>query len=330
LCFCAPAIKPSISAKSNFFNYMRKGLWGLKAVPSDALVETASNVSPFGEILVPEELEKEIMRALPPLTIMRNLASVRTIASDRLRIRSMNEAVVGWNKLETTDAALAASLMTPAEEYQYAEDLYGLVKVGEDELQDADQNLQAIIADSFARAIAYAEDAAFIAGTGHAAGAQPTGIVNSACNAIAAKQAGAVTADDFLSLVYALPVQYRQSASFIVNSRTALALRMLKDGKGQYLWQPSVQQGRPNTFFGYPIYNQEAVADIPAAGTTAKVAVFGDIKSAYRIIDHTGMTMKRMDELYAEHGLIGFRVHKRVGGSVVRTDAARILQVPSA
>jgi HK97 family phage major capsid protein len=261
---------------------------------------------------------------------MRNLSSSRTITSDRIRVRSMNEATVGWNKLENNDTALTASLMTPAEDYQYVEDLYGLVKIGEDELQDSDVNLQAILADSFSRAISYAEDEAFIAGTGHAAGAQPLGIMASSCGTVAAKQAGAVTADDFLSLVYALPIQYRQNASFIVNSRTELALRMLKDGKGQYLWQPSVQQGRPNTFFGYPIFNQEAVADIPAAGTTAKVAVFGDIKSAYRIIDHTGMTMKRMDELYAEHGLIGFRVHKRVGGSVVRTDAARILQVPSA
>lgn len=115
----------------------------------------------------------------------------------------------------------------------------------------------------------------------------------------------------------------------IVNSKTELALRLLKDSNDQYLWQPSLQQGRPATFAGYPIYNQEDVPQIPATGTAADVAIFGDIRSGYRIIDRLGMTVQRLVELYAESGLVGFKVHYRVGGGVIKPDALRILKVPA-
>ena len=69
---------------------------------------------------------------------------------------------------------------------------------------------------------------------------------------------------------------------------------------------------------------------MPAAGTAAKVAIFSDIRSGYRIVDRLGMTVQRLTELYAEAGLVGFKVHYRVGGGVIRPDPLRILNVPAA
>lgn len=310
--------------KAAFFKFMREGKSALTPEEQKALVSDAT-----GQILIPEELEAEIYRELPKLTIIRSLATVRQIRSDRIRRRSLTEVTVGWGKLET-GTAITESTMTPAEEYQYVEDLYGLTKIGEDELMDTDVALESVVTDSFSRAIAEAEDTAFVVGTGHA-NKQPEGILNGTVVArVNAGQAGAITADDILKLIYEVPAQYRQNGVFIMNSKTELALRLLKDSNGQYLWQPSLQAGRPNTFAGYPIYNQEDVPQIPAAGTAADVVIFGDVRAGYRILDRLGMTVQRLTELYAEQGLVGFKVHRRVGGGVIRPNALRILKVPAA
>jgi len=121
-------------------NPARKGL-----VATKALVEDAA-----GEILVPEEVEAEIYRRLPKLTVIRPLATVRTTGSNRVRRRSLTELQVGWGKLET-GATLVESTPQPGEEYTYVEDLYGLTRIGEDELDDTDVNLTAFIATASPR-----------------------------------------------------------------------------------------------------------------------------------------------------------------------------------
>lgn len=309
--------------KAAFFRFMREGKGALSPEEKKALVSDET-----GQILIPEELEAEIYRELPQISVMRGLATVRTTNSNRVRRRSLNEVQVGWGKLET-GASLVESDLEPAEDFIYIEDLYGLTKIGEDELMDTDVALESIVVDSFSRAVAEAEDNAFIAGTGHA-NEQPEGILNgNVVSRITATQPGAITADDMLRLIYEVPAQYRQNGVFIVNSKTELALRLLKDANGQYLWQPSLQAGRPNTFAGYPIYNQEAVPDIPAAETdAADVAIFGDIRAGYQIRDRMGLSVQRLVELYAEQGLVGFKAHFRVGGGVVRPNAMRVLNVP--
>jgi len=141
----------------------------------------------------------------------------------------------------------------PSDEYHYVEDLYGLAKIGEDELMDTDVALESVKVDSFSRAIAQAEDRAFVVGQGHSS-QQPEGILTSAgIGRVNAKTVKAVTTDDILSLIYAVPAQYRRNGVLLVNSQTGLALRLLKDTNGQYLWQPSLQAGRPNTFAGFPV-----------------------------------------------------------------------------
>lgn len=309
--------------KAAFFKFMREGKAALTPEEVKDLVSDAT-----GQILIPEELEAEIYRELPKITIIRSLATVRQIRTDRIRRRSLTEVQVGWGKLET-GTAITESTLVPGEEYQYVEDLYGLTKIGEDELMDTDVALESIVTDSFSRAIAEAEDTAFVVGTGHA-NKQPEGILNdTVVPRVTAGQAGAITADDVLKLIYEVPAQYRQNGVLIMNSKTELALRLLKSSDGQYLWQPSLQDGRPNTFAGYPIYNQEDIPEIPAAGTAADVVIFGDIRAGYRILDRLGMTVQRLTELYAEQGLVGFKVHRRVGGGVIRPNALRILRVPA-
>src|SRR5690606_8974316 len=131
------------------------------------------------------------------------LVSQRTLTTDRVRRRSLDEVAVGWGKLETNQQNLTDSMpSTPTEEYTYVEDLYGLAKIGEDELDDSDVNLEAFVRDSFARALAEAEDTGFTVGLGHAQ-KQPIGLFTAGggISSINAGQANAVSIDDFKRLI---------------------------------------------------------------------------------------------------------------------------------
>jgi HK97 family phage major capsid protein len=310
-----------VAAKAAFFNYMRTGQ--IDREMRAALVENTT-----GEILVPEDVVAGVERALPREVIMRQLATVRTTRSDRVRRRLVSDLQVGWGKLET-GSSLVESTITPTEAFIYVEDLYGLTKIGEDELMDADPDLEMVVNDSFTDATAQAEDTGFAVGAGHSS-QEPTGVFTAAggVTALAAGQVATIKADDLLALIYAVPAQYRRNGSFLLRSGTELVLRTLKDTAGQYLWQPSLQAGRPNAFLGYPIYNQEDVPAIPTSGTTyANVAAFGDFKRGYLVVDRLSATVKRLNELYAAAGMVGFILHRRVGGGVTTADALRLLKV---
>ncbi|MCX4686769.1 phage major capsid protein [Kitasatospora purpeofusca] len=311
--------------RTAFFRALRGGLARMPA-EQRALVENTA-----GELLVPEDLEAEIIRSLPELTIMRGLASQRSITSNRVRRRSLSEVAVGWGKLETSAQTLTDSMpSTPVEDFTYVEDLYGLAKIGEDELDDSDQNLDAFVRDSFARACAEAEDTAFTIGTGHASH-QPVGFttagggvptVTGSDTDYAGAGEGVKLLDDLKKLIYAVPAAYRRNGAFAMSSVTELFISTIKDTTGGYYWQGSTQAGRPNTFLGYAIANQEDMASLAAA---KRVAAFGDFNAGYRVYDRAGMTVKVLDQLYAEQGMIGWKIRKRVGGDVVRPEALRIL-----
>lgn len=313
-----PQSEEAKARNAAFYKWIRGGITSLEPQERKALVEDTT-----GAYLITPELDTEIVRSLPKITVIRPLATVRTIGKDSLKIRAISEVSVGWGKLETGTNVTESDLTPSAPTYQYVEDLYGLTKIGEDELMDSDFNLQAILADSFTRAIAEAEDLAFVRGAGHAS-EEPEGIcINSTLtgNTVTSTAAGAVTFEKFMEMVYQCPAQYRRNGAFIVNSSVELAIRQLRSEtdatyKGRFLWEPSLIAGAPNTFLGYPIHNQDDMKEL--TDTTQVIAIFGDFKAGYRIIDRAGITLQRLTELYSEAGLIGFKVHKRVGGSVIR------------
>lgn len=311
--------------RAAFWSFMRRGAAGM-APEQRALVQDEA-----GMILVPEELETEILRALPGLTIVRGLANTRPIGTNRVRRRSLDEVAVGWGKLETGEQTLEDSMPdTPREEWTYIEDLYGLAKIGEDEFDDSDVNLEAFVRDSFSRAIAEAEDTAFTVGGGREE-RQPVGFMTEDGGVPTVDGShpdytgsnGVALLDDLKKLIYAVPAQHRRNGAFVLSSGTELHISTLKTAGGAYYWQPSVQAGRPNTFLGYAIENQEDVASISAG---ARIAAFGDFQAGYRIYDRQGMSVQRLEELYAEEGMTGFKVRYRVGGDVVRPQALRILK----
>ena len=297
-----------------FLAYVRSGK------ESKALVEDDT-----GQYLISPVITSEIDREVAKLCIMRGLCSQRTIAKNRLQVREIGEVSVGWGKLETGTEPTESTLLPTAPVLKYVEDIYGLSKIGEDELRDSDIDLANLLIDSFSKAIAASEELAFVAGTGHD-NQQPAGFTvdpTLVAATVTTAAAGAVKVEEFLEMVYTCESKFRRDGVFLVNSITALALRNLraKDAsatyEGPFLWQPSLIAGQPPTFIGYPIYTQDDMATL--AGTAQVIAAFGNFKEGYKILDHAGgMTIQRLVELYSEAGLVGFKIHKRVGGYCIR------------
>jgi HK97 family phage major capsid protein len=308
--------------KDIFFKFMKQGLGSLSR-EEKALVQDAT-----GDILVPADIDKEIQRALPQLNVIRQLASVRGTKSDRVRRVNMNELTVGWGKVELAtkpDLDTYESTLTPAEAFAYVEDAYGLTKIGEDELEDSEVNLTQYISDSFSDAYANLEETGFLLGTGHANN-QPEGILNG--SVVTRFQTGAIgtmTADDLIKLAYEVPASARKNGTYLVNGKIEMSMRLMKDSQGQYLWQPSLQAGAPTVFNGFAVHNAEPLSNSVAAGNN--VAVFGDLKRGYQILDRREGYITRINELYINEGLIGFRYKRRVGGYVKNANALRVLQV---
>jgi HK97 family phage major capsid protein len=322
----APASRQSGDFKKErraaFFKSLRHGRAMLNA-EERAIVEDST-----GALMVPEDLEQEIYLATPAYSVIRNLANIRQTTRDKIARRSLTDVTMGWGKLETGSLP-TEGVITPSKDYIYVEDLSGLMKIGRDELMDTDQALEAAIVQAFAQKRAYYEDWAFIKGRGHSY-SEPDGVTLDTtviANYIDLDTADTMVPDDLLEIEYDLPTAFKAGASFMLHPTTEGVVRKVK-ATSNYLWvNPTGVQGpSPRTFDGYPMYNSDNLI-VPASDNTDRsiVGLFGNWRAGYTIVDRQGMTVQRLDELYAESGMVGFLFYCRVGGGVVRPDAFRAL-----
>lgn len=129
-----------------------------------------------------------------------------------------------------------------------------MIKVSEELLNDSVFPLESYISREFARRIGSKEEEAFFTGDGSG---KPTGILAATGGAqvgVTTAGAAAITIEEVLDLFYSLKAPYRNKAVFVMNDSTVKAIRKLKDGNGQYLWQPSLQAGTPDTILNRPLY----------------------------------------------------------------------------
>ena len=176
------------------------------------------------------------------------------------------------------------------------------IKISEELINDSVFDLEAYISKEFARRIGNREEEAFFTVDGNG---KPTGIlaaVGGAQLGVTAASATAITADELVDLFYSLNTPYRKNAVWLMNDSTVKAVRKLKDGQGQYLWQSALTSDTPNTLLGRPVYTS---AYMPSVAAGEKTVAFGDF-SYYWIISRQGRSFKRLNELYDINGQIGF------------------------
>ena len=196
-----------------------------------------------------------------------------------------------------------------------------MIKVSEELLNDSVFDLQSYISREFARRIGAKEEEAFFTGNGKG---KPLGVLAATGGAetgVTAASATAVTADELMDLYYSLKSPYRKKSVWVLNDSTIKAIRKLKDNNGQYLWQPSLTAGAPDTILGRPIRTS---AYMPAIAAGAKTIAFGDF-SYYWIADRQGRSFKRLNELFAATGQVGFLASQRVDGKMILAEAVKVL-----
>lgn len=303
-----------------------RAFWGAMRVRSgeglEGSVRNALQIGadPEGGYLVPDEFERTLVEALTEENIFRGLANVITTTSgDRKIPVATSKGEASWVDEE---GAIPESDDSFGQVSIGAYKLATMIKVSEELLNDSAFNLEAYIAKEFARRIGTKEEAAFFTGDGTG---KPLGIFAATGGGqvgVTAAGATAITLDEILDLFYSLKSPYRKKASFMMNDATVKAIRKLKDSTGQYLWQPSVKEATPDTILNRPLYTSAYVPEL-AAGN--KTVAFGDF-SYYWVADRAGRVFKRLNELFAATGQVGFIATQRVDGRLILPEAVKILQ----
>ena len=305
--------------RQNFWNMMRS-----KAPMPSVVNALQIGTDSEGGYLVPDEYERTLVEALEEENVFRQLARViQTSSGDRKIPVVATKGTASWIDeegayLESDDSFSQVSIG--------AYKLGTMIKVSEELLNDSVFDLESYISREFARRIGAKEEESFFTGDGTG---KPLGILAATGGAetgITAASATAITADELIDLFYSLKAPYRRNAVWVLNDSTIKAIRKLKDNQGQYLWQPSLTAGAPDLLLGKPVRTS---AYMPTIAADAKTIAFGDF-SYYWIADRQGRSFKRLNELYAATGQVGFLASQRVDGKLILPEAIKVLAQKSA
>lgn len=277
-------------------------------------------VDTAGGYLVPEEYDKRLIDGLTEENIMRTLGTTITTSGEhKINIAGAKPAA-SWieegGALVFEDASFDQIILD-------AHKLHVAIKVTDELLYDNAFNLESYILTQFSKALANAEENAFLNGDGVG---KPLGIFaenGGGQVAITTNTQSSITADEIINLVHSLKRPYRKNAKFIMNDQTIALIRKLKDNNGAYLWQPSLQAGEPDRLFGYPVYTS---AYVPTVAAGKPVIAFGDF-SYYNIGDRGVRSFDQLRELFAGNGMVGFLAKERVDGKLVLPEAVQILKM---
>lgn len=272
-----------------------------------------------GGYLVPDEYEKKLVEALEEEVFFRDLAHVfKTSSGDRKIPIVTSKGEAAWidegGQFPESDDSFGQTTIG-------AYKLATMIKISDELLNDSVFSIENYISKEFARRIGAKEEEAFFIGDGVG---KPTGVFTSAETGVTAAST-AITFDDVMDLYYSLRAPYRNKATWLLNDSTVKAIRKLKDGNGNYIWQPSVREGEPDRILNRPYRTSIYVPEL-AAGN--RVMAFGDY-SYYWIADRQGRSFKRLNELYATTGQVGFLASERVDGKLILSEAVKTLDIKS-
>lgn len=266
-----------------------------------------------GGYLVPEEYDRRLIDVLDGENIMRSLATKITTAGQHKINIAATKPAAAWIEEGGT---LSFGDATFDQIYLDAYKLHVAIKVTEELLYDNAFGLENYIITQFGKALANAEEDAFLNGNGTG---KPTGIFAATGGGqIAATLTAAIKSDDLIDLVYGLKRPYRKNASFIMNDATLASIRKLKDNNGAYIWQPSYKEGEPDRVLGYAVHT--------SAFAPTNAIAFGDY-SYYNIGDRGSRSFAELRELFAGNGMVGYVAKERVDGKLILPEAVQILKL---
>lgn len=312
-----PAIGDGKSAEptdeqKSFGVYLRRGDAGLGDVERKALVVGTDATAGY---LAPTTFGNEILKKLREFSPIRQYAKVVQIGGKDIKYpRRLTSTVATWvDEIDDRDESSMSYEQVTLTPYELAT----FVEVSRQLLEDNQYNLEGELASDLGESFAIAEAAAFVSGNGTG---KPKGVL--AATGIAevisgnATTLGANPGDLLIDMFAKLQTAFAQNGAWAMNRTTLAAIRKVKDGNGQYIWQPGLQAGQPSTILGRPVIE---MVDLPNVGAGAFPIVFGDW-SGYRIVDRVDMSILADPYTRAKNGIQVFHARKRVGGDVTNPD----------
>ena len=315
-----------------FAAYLRTGDDdGLRGIVPEGKAMTTAVAADGGYLVDPQTAEavKSVLVSTASIRAIAQVVQVEAASFDVLVDRS--EVGSGW----ATETGAATETGTPVLERVSIplHELSAMPKASQRLLDDSAFDVESWLAGKIATRFLRAESAAFVSGDGVD---KPKGFLTApkvanaswAWGSLGYVPSGAASdfaathpADCIINLVYALGAEYRANASFVMNSKTAGAVRKMKDADGRFLWSDGLAAGEPARLMGYPVLICEDMPDI-AAG--AHAIAFGDFRAGYTIAERPDLRILR-DPFSAKPHVL-FYASKRVGGDVTDYAAIKLLR----
>jgi len=318
--------------KKAFAAYLRSGDdGGLRSlILEEKALSTA--VAAEGGYLVDPQTASEIVGVLRSAASLRTIANVVTVESTAFDVLvDHSEIGAGW----ATETGAVSETGTPQVDRISIplHELSALPKASQRLLDDSAFDVEGWLAQRIADKFSRAEAQAFIAGDGVD---KPTGFLTypkvdtelwtwGSLGYVPTGAAGDFSASDpsdaIVDLVYALGARYRTNATFVMNSKTAGAVRKMKDADGRFLWSDGLAAGEPARLMGYPVLICE---DMPDIGANAFAVAFGDFRAGYTVAERPDLRILR-DPFSAKPHVL-FYATKRIGGDVSDFAAIKLLK----
>ncbi len=318
--------------KKAFGTYLRSGdddaLRGLP-IEEKALSTT---VSADGGYLVDPQTAAQIVGVLRSSASIRTIATVVQVEATAFDVLVDHTDIgAGW----ANETAARTETGTPQVDRISIplHELSALPKVSQRLLDDSAFDVEGWLAQRIADKFSRAEAAAFIAGDGID---KPTGFLShpkidtdiwawGSLGYVPTGTAGGFSsidpADAIVDLVYALGARYRANATFVMNSKTAGAVRKMKDADGRFLWSDGQAVGEPSRLMGYPVLTAEDMPDIAA---NSYAIAYGDFRAGYTVAERPDLRILR-DPFSAKPHVL-FYATKRIGGDVSDFAAIKLLK----
>ena len=296
-----------------------------------AIEEKALSVAGDGGFLAAPQVAQTVQNSLFSTTSLRRLANVVTIEGSVYEVLvEKGDTGAGW-------ATEAASVETGNSQLDRiaipVHELSAMPKASQRLLDDAAFDVEGWLAERIADRFSRAEANAFLRGDGvdkprgilsypTAADATATGAqIGFVTTGLSGNFAATAPMDCLIDLIYALGAEYRNNASFLINSKTAARVRKMKDADGRFLWTDALSVGQVPQLLGYPVMISE---DMPDIATSSFSIAFGDFRAAYTIVERPDLRVLR-DPFSAKPHVL-FYATKRVGGGVTDFRAVKLLR----
>jgi len=311
----ATASEEATAESKAFASYLRNGD---KMPDEERKALTVANDT-SGGYLAPSDFQIEIIKTIVMVSPVRQAARVGSTSAGEVilpkRTGTPSGSWVGETETRSETGSTYGQVEIPVHE------MAAYVDVSLKLLEDAAVNIESEVAFDLGEEFGRLEGVALVVGDGVK---KPLGIMNNADVPYTfsgnANTLGSTPADLLITAMYALKKPYRANGSWMMNGNTLASIRKLKDGQGNYLWQPSYQAGQPETILGRPVIEAPDMADIGAA---AEPIIFGDFNRAYRIYDRVGMSVFMDPYTQRTNGKVRFHGRRRVGGGLVLAEALR-------